>query len=202
MLDPMAVYNAAIFGEIQRPVREYISNAVSTARGALTAAADQFIGLMSPIYSSAYTDTAARVAQGLARKISTFATGDHIRPLTTMTQIQLAPPVMIPYIMAEPTIREMYLNKEIDGYSDVYVDDEGGRTGNLQHRYQAVMDGVVTNGSDGTMRFTHWLTDNPLVTEPLKIEEKAAIITTWESCRQIMMAEKQRDVTNIWSGFR
>lgn len=104
-------------------------------------------------------------------------TGDYFRPLYTMDEIQSAPPMMIPYIMASPIIDELYLNSTIYGYGADYVRPSFNELEDNPY-YQSVMNGMIV---DDTV--TQYFVDEAI---SLSTEQQFTILDIWNSASDLI----------------
>lgn len=141
-------------------------------------------------------ETVRKAAAALDRLGSVFQE-DSIRWLRTETEVQQAPPMMIPFIMAEPSIRKLYQEQRCEGYGDAYIDNERELIGRDHTHYQLAMSGtVVVNEVSDVAAYTIW--DNGET--PLVSEEKVAIQSSWEVAR-MMVAKAKKDPTSRVGGL-
>lgn len=117
----------------------------------------------------------------------------HIQCLQELALLQTAAPNMQRWIMANPYIRQAYINNTIDGYSGLYQDTDPGVVGHEHYDYRRVMDGVFVfnedreDGDKPDWEFTTYYepfrdADN----DDLDFDEQLAIIKTWEAAEAIL----------------
>lgn len=111
---------------------------------------------------------------------------DYLIPCYSFEELQVAKPAMQRYIMAEPHLRQVYLDGNCDGYSDTYVSPYSTGVGDLDYNYRRVVDGVQRfdeNGDGYIVRYIEPLDDND---NDLHIHEQVAILRTWDTIRNLM----------------
>jgi hypothetical protein len=131
-----------------------------------------------------YNSAAVRHAKAAVRAIRNVFQTDSIGYLPTLDQIQQANPRMVRYIMAEPTIRQLYQEQMCCGYGESYVDNHPGTLGKEHYDYRRVMNGVVNEvvDPDGTTHLEHSEFVELLLDEDRELEfhEKVGVIRTWD----------------------
>lgn len=104
-------------------------------------------------------------------------TGDYFKPLTTMDEIQSAPPMMVPYIMAAPMLDEMLGSSSIYGYGDSYVRPSPEDIEDNPY-YQSVMNGMIV-GDTATQYFIDEAVE-------LSSERQFTILDIWKSAEELL----------------
>ena len=108
-----------------------------------------------------------------------FFDPNKIIPLTQLDELQTASFQMQRWIMAEPTIRQTYLNQQIDGYSDTYVNVFGKAVGEDHYDYCRVMDGVVLPNNE-THYVKFYANSEDSMDQILTHFDKCDILDTWD----------------------
>lgn len=128
--------------------------------------------------SEAYYD---QVRNYVVSKGPSIVHQDFIMPLHTPDQFRLANLTMQRWIMAEPTIRQAYVDGQICGYEDTYIDHEPGMVGEDQSDYRHVMNGIIQN------EHAYIYVDNYSGEKPkLSIGEVSDILSTWSTASLLM----------------
>lgn len=171
--DPLTIQwctqrNHAFMQNIIPEAREFFTNTANTVFDAL-----------------AYNDI-ARMAKAMARKASTLWMVDMIQPLETIAAMQHAPDSMLQWIMAEPTVRDMYHQQQLAGYDERYIDPIPQSIKSTESPlYLAVHNGVYMPSADGESHvaveylgdFDH---DDPY---HLELADQVSIMQTWAHLR-------------------
>ena len=116
--------------------------------------------------------------------------------LQTLEHFQNANIVMQRWLMANPTIRQMYHRGEIDGYSQTYVDHEPNRVGNEHYDYICATNNTWVMDQHGDYSMTHWNTyfaDG----DELSFEEQHVIQKSWDNMLGLL-ANRTKDPTSVW----
>lgn len=138
-----------------------------------------------------------------ARRVSSFWDTDVIRPLTSLTDVQFPPNIMIRWQMANPKVRSLYHNKLCAGYDDKYTDLQPGVVGHDHHDYQMIMHGMEQYDDEGDLCFVMYdetFEEPELSVEYLTMNERVDIIESWNVTSGFI--DKMRDdPTSQYSGM-
>ncbi len=106
---------------------------------------------------------------------------DFIAPLYLPEQFRLANLSMQRWVMAQPDIRQSYIDGHISGYEDTYIDHEPGVVGEDHSDYRHITDGLVMGD------YAYCFVDNYSGDKPkLSIGEVTDIINTWSNAKLLM----------------
>lgn len=106
--------------------------------------------------------------------------------LLSFKQLQEANITMQRWIMANPNIRKLYLNQNIDGYSSTYKNITGNTIGENDYNYRRVMDSILVSTDDDYWRVTNYLDELLPNDRELNHYEKTKIISTWNAIDWIL----------------
>lgn len=187
------IYNRAHPGTL-----EFLNYQGSSFQTMLAEPAAAFFGQMENIYQRFNNSAAVRMAQAVARRMSNLLQSDGICVLSDVGQFQYATVVMQRWVMAEPTVRQMFHAQLCDGYSDTYVDAQPGAIGKDHYDYRRVTNGVYVTQPDGTFAATTWVEDLHANDSELHMAEKSDILETWSNLRSLLGLGKD-DPTSRWN---
>lgn len=102
----------------------------------------------------------------------------NIVAIPDLVGLQTANPYMQRWIMAQPDLRQRYLNQEVEGYGDSYVNQHGDVWGDRHFDYRRVMDGIVTHDED-SFKYTQYYEAMGEHDRDLTLFEKIDILRTW-----------------------
>lgn len=100
--------------------------------------------------------------------------------LLTFKQLQEANLTMQRWVMAHNQIRQMYIDQNLDGYSETYKNIFGKEVGEKDYNYRMVMDGVIVPTEDGWY-VKHYIQDLLPGDRELNHYEKTKILNTWDA---------------------
>jgi len=170
--------------------RKFISNHFQALTPQLMGANTQFLDHVKAIEQNylAYT-TPLRLAVAAERQVTGLWTEDVIQDLLSMTQFQNAPPIMIQYLMADPTIRRAYHRQQLEGYGSAYVDEEPDNIGISHSTYRKVTDGMVLftdydGDSNPDWTATTWSLDED---DKLAFTPKASLLYSMRNLREAFL---------------
>lgn len=191
-----AAFDYLLYGERDANLAGYLNQMRDDAMKHLGSGAQQFVQRAKENVERFYTSDAMRLARAAVRKVASLYGIDEIYDLATIGQIQHAPPKMIPYVMAEPTLREMYHKQQVSGYGDDYIDTAPGVVGEGHHEYEQVIDGVFMDDPDDLENCvaTSFLHHEP--EDLLDHDQQMSIqLVTWNEIR-IALAKGKEDPTS------
>ena len=181
-------YNALVYGTDRHPgTMAYLQNQIASfSMGALTDFGKQFMQSAQGIYDSFNSSEAMRAARAAIRRFDAMFLPDRIQYIERLSHIQNAPVAMQRWIMAEPSLRKLYHEQRVDGYSDTYVDQYWGRR-DLEHYdwrliHNGVMEEVTTDDFDGHITH-HFLAELVDGDRELTMDEKTDILNTHDVIR-------------------
>ena len=190
-------FNYLIYGEKDPGTLNYLENQFTKFSNVLSDAGHAFFSNAKSVYDSFNSSEALRLARAAVRKVGSLFRPDAIRSILELGDMQTAPLTMQRFIMAEPTVRQMYHEQRIDGYSDSYVDMDPGVTGENHYDYRRVMDGIVQTTDDGDEFVTWYIDDLRDGDRTLDITEKVDIMNTWDIVKDLLL-NGDRDPTSVW----
>lgn len=146
-------FNAIAFGTKSQRQFDVLQNHLTQAGEWATARAGSFgqsffDGAMAD-FEISRSDTTLELARMAVNQVSGVYQHDVVRSINTLEGFQIATPVMQRWLMAEPTVRELYHQQRLDGWSDTYVDHAPGKVGEDHYEWRRVNSGIVKFTDDG-----------------------------------------------------
>lgn len=142
-------FNELAYAPRDQNTIEYLKDQAMNLSQNLTDSGRLFMDTAREKWAHFFGDNALRAARAAVRTVQTMWDADVIKQLTTIAQMQHAPIVMQRYIMADPTIRTMFLRQQLDGYSDTYQNIHGNVIGHEHYDYRRLNNGIVEERDDG-----------------------------------------------------
>jgi hypothetical protein len=129
-------------------------------------------------YQTISETDAVQALRNLTAKADLSWKGNNIHLCTSIEQIQASNPVLQRYLMAEPNLRQLYLNQSCEGFAGVYNNVHGNAVGVNHYDYRRVTDGMllVTESQVEWNDFYELIPDND---KELELYEKADMIRNW-----------------------
>ena len=158
----------------------------------------QFLDQRGTVFGELDYTGILQLSKAMSNQMDTTWMRNVIQTLNTVEQLQVAPPVMINWIMANPVAREMYHRQEIAGYDEYYTDPEPGKVGEDHYYYRRAVNGLFLENKDGEFVATEWLEDLWDSSDSLDIVDQRSIQATWET---LVTALRKRgsDPTSRWN---
>lgn len=191
-----AAFDYLLYGERDRGFANYLDQMRDEAVRHLGSTAQQFVMKTKENVERFYGSDAMRLARAAVRKVASLYEIDEIYELSNIGQLQHAPPKMLPYVMAEPELREMYHQQRVEGYGDDYIDYQPGVVGEGHTDYENVVDGIFMQCKDDeeacvSTSYLHLDEDNLLDHD----QQMGIMLVTWEQVR-IALSKGKEDPTS------
>lgn len=174
-------FDHMMYGAPNQEIHQFVNHLHQQITPMLTQEGLNFVQQTRNEWSKFFGEDAARLARGAIRRIASLWDDDTIRQLVGIAQLQQAPVVMQPFIMAQPEIRQAYLNQKVDGYSDTYVNEHDNAVGEDHYHYQCVMSGIVADTDEDGEEWkavTYFLEPEKSEDE-LNFDQKLDVLCTW-----------------------
>lgn len=157
--------------------KENLNNLYDNIVGSVSSS---FLDTTKQMYDNIYNSEAITIARNALSKATGFMRPDVIVS-TSIEQLNNATGIMQRYIMAEPTIRDMYLNNKCDGYYESYVNSFGDDIKEDHYDYRRVMDGVMDFEGDHWVITSYTDTTDFIDEEDLSVHDQLDILYTWDN---------------------
>ena len=193
-------FDALMYGGVNPGTLNFLSSQFQDPSNVILSAGQQFVERAAEMFDRFNGSQALRTMKAVARGVRSLWQLDEIRPLTTVGQVQFAPITMQRWVMAEPTIRQLYHNNACDGYSDTYVDMYPGDIGENHYDYRRAVNGLVVDQPDDAeyeWLAVTYLDDLVEGDSPLTLEEQIDIQDTWRFLKGHLSHSKE-DPTSIY----
>lgn len=130
--------SAVMYGVPSYNTMQYVDHLIENTQTRLSEHAINFREQFRETFDVVDIEKITRLASAAANMVGSIWTSDNIRTLTTIAQFQTAKFKMQRWVMANPTVRELYHDGQLDGYSKTYKDFEPGLVGNDHYDYRRV----------------------------------------------------------------
>ena len=160
---------------------------------------DEFIQTSNQIFDSVYSARALELTRAAINKAGALFDADIIKQLHTLSEFQVAKPTMARFIMANPMVRERFIDGRCEGYGESYFDYQPGIVGENHYDYRQVMDGVVQQCPDTGDAFYKWYCEELREgDEQLSAGQKLDILKSWTNVEHLMSLAA-KDPTSPWN---
>jgi hypothetical protein len=177
---PQAGLDYVLYGDKSNLVKSYLENQLSN----IPVVFNEFTQRIQDNLNASYqwvTDTLTKYnILNRLRKNNVNIVDNYFTELLTFEALQNANPTMQRWVMAHPVVRQEYINNNIEGYPDSYVNIFGNDIGSEDYNYRRVMDGVVQDTEDGFV-INHYIDELLPGDRELDHNEKAVILNTWDA---------------------
>lgn len=165
-------------GHLNQQTMSWLGERAETLRYNLSSAAISFFDQARNVYQMISTSDAVQALRNLTAKVDNVWQSNVIHSCLTIEELQTANPFIQRYIMAEPRLRTMYLNNEVEGYNESYTNCHGNNVGSNHYDWRRVMDQVVVVNDKG-FEINHYYEELSEGEKELSIHEKVDILRTW-----------------------
>lgn len=131
-------------------------NIVNTASSVNNAALAGVYQLAANSYQHIMQTRPWEMAEAVVRQTAHIFDENVIKQLSTLECFQTAKPVMQRWLMANPTVRQMYLDGRVEGYYESYIDAQPGLMGVNHYDYRRATNGMIQQTDEGWSATTWW----------------------------------------------
>lgn len=188
----VAEFNALAYQERHPSTIGFLQNQFQNARTVFTEAGERFMSGARELFERFNGDEALRRARALARKVQNTFQRNEIRAIQDLAGLQAANQVMQRWNMANPTLRTMFHEQRVDGYSDTYVDMHPGRVGDDHYDYRLVTNGMVLKvpkakgEEEEGWKATFYFEEAAEGDRHLDVSEQSDILSTWDYVEAVL----------------
>lgn len=171
-------FAAMAYGRPSEKTFGFLDQSISHFTNSLADYAQNFYSTCRSVYNRIDNSEAMRLVKAAYGAIDTYAMHDVIQRLDNIHQMQNAPNVMIPWLMANPVVRELYQERGCAGYGEMYENMYGASIGMEHVEYRAATHGLWRE-VDGEMVCDIYpdISCNPKL--QLTIDEQLDITNAW-----------------------
>lgn len=159
--------------------------------------AGDFIANTKSVFENIYSSRAMELARAAINKAGALFSPDIVKELITLTDFQTAKPQMRRIMMANPVIRQRWMDNRCEGYGESYVDFEPGAIGENHYDYRRVMDGIV-HEVDGESRVKVYFEELREGDVAYSASERIDAVSSWRNCENMMLLAA-KDPTSEWN---
>lgn len=196
-------FNALVYGQQSPATLSYLRNQVTDYAQSVMAGMSEigksFMSGVGQMFEHFNGSEAMRRARAAYRKVENLFAIDVIRGLKDIADMQQAMPQIQRIVMAEPTVRQAYLEQRIDGYSGQYLNVYGNDIGESHYDYRRVMDGILHEDKEGFDKFVTYFDDRSEDFE-MTIEDRADALSIWAMAKAYMEIGTE-DPTSAWGAL-
>jgi len=183
-----AEFDAFLYGQTHPAVTDFLSNQFNKIGSAISDATNNFRLESKNLYDHFNSNAVVRFARNTVNKF--FGVNDvkidNIQFLTDIGQFQNAGLNMQRWVMANPTVRQLYHDQQIDGYSSTYVDMSPNDIGADHYDYRRVNDGVMKFSKEDDWKCIEYLDELKEGDRDLMIDEKSDILHSWSNLEYLL----------------
>lgn len=188
-----ANFDAIAFGVPIQANLNFLEERLNNYSATMQNAGEAFLKRGMEVFNRYGGADAIRLAKAAVRSVQHAFDKDMVRELKTIGSVQQAGQQMQRWIMANPTVREMFHQQRCDGYSNQYVDIAPNSIGKDHYDWRLVNTGLVNETPDDPDH--EWSCVNHLDESAddvfLSLPEKLEILSTWDFISKLMVPGKE-----------
>ena len=165
-------------GFLDSGTQNWIQERTNALMSTVSATTANWFNKAKSFYQTITESDAIQALRNLTAKEDVCWKGNNIYLCNSIEQIQATNIVQQRYIMAEPRLRQMYLNQEVEGFAATYNNVQGEAIGMKQFDYRRVTDGMLLVTED-SMQWTDYHENLPEQERELELYERADMIRNW-----------------------
>lgn len=135
-------FSSLVYGAPAQATFEFMDQTMNNFRTNMTEQASAFFANCENVYRRVDNSESMRLIRAALRGLETFMLPDRIQPLQRMAELQHAPLTMMPWVMANPMVRTMWQNNQVEGYNGKYVDLYGDVVGDHHREFRGAVNGL------------------------------------------------------------
>lgn len=199
---PANTLDYLLYPEQSYATQSYILQQLDNYQNLFHETEQQYMQKARQLYDSIHNSQTARAARAAIRSVKGILRPDVICEMLDLEDVRSAQPVMQRFIMAQPTIRQLYQQQRCDGYHEGYYDAWPNQIKDNHYDYQLVMNGIIQEftDSDGNdcWKATNYVNDLLPNDRELDFTQKVDILHTWEIVEMAITAGL--DPTDLYEG--
>lgn len=184
-------FDAIVYGEKHPANLEFFRQQTQNITSTMQDAGKSFFSNLSELNERFNGSEAMRLGKAAIRAAKSIFQPNIISSIFDIGGMQQAPTVMQRWIMANPTVRELYHNQGCDGYADSYTDHHPGTIGESHYDYRRATEGMVQIDEANDAWFVKLYPDDLYEGDKnLSHDEKVDIFNTWDIIEMFVNAGK------------
>jgi hypothetical protein len=176
-------------GHLDQGTMGWLGERTDALRNTVSATASAFFDQARSMYQMISSNDAIQALRNLTVKNDNAWDTNTIHAISTIAGLQTAAPVMQRWIMAEPRLRQMYVNNEVDGFSETYTNLQGDNIGAKQFDWRQVNTGIVKFKEDEAY-FTNYH-EELYGNDELSVSQRVDILRTWNAVNDALDAGEE-----------
>lgn len=177
---PEAGLDYVLYGDKSNVISNYLYNQIQQLPQAYNEFSDRIRNAMTASYNYVNDKLTQYGILNQLQNNGVKVVDNYYEELLTFQHLQNANLTMQRWVMAHPQIKQMYVDQNLDGYSETYKNISGKTVGEDDYNYRLVMDGGLIPTNDGWV-VKHYLEDMQIGDRELTHFEKVRVRNTWEA---------------------
>lgn len=166
-------------GHLDNSTMSWLADRSSSLRESIGNTAASWLNTAKSFVQVIDTSSAIQAMRNILVKKDNEWNTNNVQQYRCIEELQTANLINQRYIMAQPRLRDLYLNNSVEGYGEAYTNVQGNAIGNRQYDYRRVTDGIMMECSDETFEvnvFHEAISDGDA---ELTLHQKVDILRNW-----------------------
>ena len=191
-------FDALLYPEQHQSVYGYMQEHLQTFSNTVTDIGASFANKAKELYAKLNDSSIMERARAVVRAAKGMMNYNVIYNVANIDDLRSASPVLQKWIMANPVIREKYLDQCCNGYNETYQNIHGNDIGVDHYDYRRVMHGMMEKVGNDYVVNHYYDTKIDKDEKPLEVDEQFIILDAWDIAE--MCFAKHEDCTNPYGG--
>lgn len=166
-------------GHMDTNTTSWLAERSSALRETIGSAAAGWLNTARSFVQVIDTSSAIQALRNITVKQENMWNTNGIQQCKTIEELQAANPVQQRYIMAQPRLRDMFLNNSVEGYGDSYTNYQGDAIGVKQYDYRRVTDSMMLEMPDETFEVNVFHEEIAEGDIELTLHQKVDVLRNW-----------------------
>lgn len=197
-MDDMRSASDALFQPPSVETRRYLENQINSYVNNVQMTGSNFGQSILEKYNQIMNTDTIRQLEYIRNRTTALFIANDIQPIITVADIQQASEQMQRWILANPTVGQMYQSGAISGYLGSYEKPRLSGIGIHNSDYRRVTDGVIISNGETSISRSYIELVEP--NDVLSVTNKYAIMKTWAAIEEHLNSEEddKSDPTSVW----
>lgn len=191
-------FHAKTFGVPARETFDYLNQMGMDFNSSISDEARLRFTEVKSFYKTVSFDDALSALRNAVSGTDALSLPNRVMPLVSLAELQHAPDVMLPWIMAHPQLRELYAHNSCEGYGDRFIDYFSEVLGDTRPLYKAAVNGLrrEVNGEYQMEIFAEVRSEQSL---QIDMNDQLSVMATWDEI-DYQLSLNDRDPTSPFDG--
>lgn len=184
-------------GHLDTATTSWLADRSSALRENMSSTAMSWFNTAKSFVQVIDTSSAIQALRNITSKQENVWNTNNIYQCGSIEELQIANPVQQRYIMAQPRLRDMFLNNSVEGYGDSYVNYGGDNVGDKHYDYRRVTNGIMMEQPDESFTVKVFFEEIPEGDVELTLHQQVDCIRNWNMVDRALDAHEMDPTSQI-----